>query len=174
MTFLDCEIFQDKVSTSGLETSYVSICFHGFLMPHKYFFCWIYKHSCRYPIINPFRGIIVNFAAMINIFLKRKISHRILNGHPWIFANEVEKVDGESIGGEVAEIFTHDKKFVGRGYINPKSQILVRLLTRNRAEEINEKFFISRLVAKNNLLSKGFLRGRGNFSFLFLRKRRVV
>ncbi|MEJ0102614.1 MAG: class I SAM-dependent rRNA methyltransferase [Bacteroidota bacterium] len=82
---------------------------------------------------------------MIKIFLKRKISHRILNGHPWIFANEVEKTEGDSIGGEIAEIFTHDKKFVGRGYINPKSQILVRLLTRNRAEDINEQFFIDRL-----------------------------
>jgi 23S rRNA (cytosine1962-C5)-methyltransferase len=82
---------------------------------------------------------------MIKVFLKRKISHRILNGHPWIFANEVEKMEGESIGGEIAEVYSYDKKFIGKGYINPKSQILVRLLTRNRAEEINEKFFIDRI-----------------------------
>ncbi|MES1216578.1 MAG: class I SAM-dependent rRNA methyltransferase [Bacteroidota bacterium] len=82
---------------------------------------------------------------MIKVFLKRKISHRILNGHPWVFANEVEKVEGESSGGEIADVFTHDKKFVGRGYINPKSQILIRLLTRNRSEEINEGFFIDRI-----------------------------
>ncbi|MCW3119817.1 MAG: class SAM-dependent rRNA methyltransferase [Chitinophagaceae bacterium] len=82
---------------------------------------------------------------MIKVFLKRKISHRIINGHPWVFANEVEKIEGESAGGEIAEVYTQDKKFVGRGYINPKSQILVRLLTRNRAEEINEKFFIDRI-----------------------------
>ena len=69
----------------------------------------------------------------------------MVNGHPWIFNNEVEKVEGEVKGGEIVEVFTHDKKFVGKGYINPKSQILVRLLTRNKAEEINEQFFLDQI-----------------------------
>lgn len=84
---------------------------------------------------------------MNKIFLKRKISPRILNGHPWIFANEVEKLEAEPVGGEIAEVFTHDGKFVGRGYVNPKSQILARLLTRDRAEMIDESFFHRRLAA---------------------------
>jgi 23S rRNA (cytosine1962-C5)-methyltransferase len=66
---------------------------------------------------------------------------RIANGHPWIFNNEVDKTEGEIRGGEIAEVFTYDKKFVGKGYINPKSQILVRLLTRDKKVEINEQFF---------------------------------
>lgn len=69
----------------------------------------------------------------------------MVNGHPWVFANEVERIDGDVKGGEVVELFSHDKKFVGKGYINPKSQILVRLLTRNRADEINEQYFLDRL-----------------------------
>jgi len=82
---------------------------------------------------------------MINVFLKRKIAPRIVNGHPWIFNNEVEKVEGDVTGGETVDVFTYDKKFVGRGYINPKSQIIVRLLTRERKEEINEEFFLNRI-----------------------------
>jgi 23S rRNA (cytosine1962-C5)-methyltransferase len=82
---------------------------------------------------------------MNKVFLKRKIAQRIANGHPWIFNNEVEKVEGEASGGETVEVFTHDNKFVGKGYINPKSQILVRLLTRKKGEEINEDFFLSRI-----------------------------
>jgi 23S rRNA (cytosine1962-C5)-methyltransferase len=82
---------------------------------------------------------------MAQVFLKRKISTRVINGHPWIFNNEVEKVDGDVTGGEVVEVFTHDKKFIGKGYINPKSQILVRLLTRNKADEINEAYFLTEL-----------------------------
>lgn len=66
---------------------------------------------------------------------------RIANGHPWIFNNEVEKTEGDIEGGEIAEVFTYDKKFVGKGYINPKSQILVRLLTRDKKVEIDEQFF---------------------------------
>ncbi len=83
---------------------------------------------------------------MNNIYLKRKISPRVVNGHPWIFNNEVEKMEGEIGGGEIANVFTFDKKFVGKGYVNPKSQILVRLLTRNRSVEINEQFFYDQLL----------------------------
>ncbi len=82
---------------------------------------------------------------MNKVYLRRKITPRVENGHPWIFSNEVEKVEGEVVGGEIAEVFSHDKKFIGKGYINPKSQILVRLLTRNKSEEINEAFFVTQL-----------------------------
>lgn len=47
--------------------------------------------------------------------------------------------------GEIAEVLTFDNKFVGKGYVNPKSQIQVRLLTRNKADEINEQFFYNRI-----------------------------
>jgi len=82
---------------------------------------------------------------MIKVYLKRKITPRVANGHPWIFNNEVENIDGEVLGGETVEVFSHDKKFIGKGYINPKSQILVRLLTRNKADEINEQYFYTEI-----------------------------
>ena len=66
----------------------------------------------------------------------------MVNGHPWIFNNEVDKAEQEMQPGEIAEVFTYDKKFVGKGYVNPKSQIPVRILTRNRAIEINDQFFL--------------------------------
>lgn len=71
----------------------------------------------------------------------------MLNGHPWIFANEVHQVDGNAEPGAIADVFTIDKKFIGRGYMNPRSQILVRLLTRDRNEEINADFFYRRLLS---------------------------
>lgn len=83
---------------------------------------------------------------MSNVYLKRKIAPRVVNGHPWIFNNEVEKVDGDPVGGETVTVFTHDKKFVGKGYYNPKSQIVVRLLSRDKKDEINEQFFHDRIV----------------------------
>jgi 23S rRNA (cytosine1962-C5)-methyltransferase len=82
---------------------------------------------------------------MSSVYLKRKISPRVANGHPWVFANEVERIDGDVQGGDIVELFTHDKKFVGKGYINPKSQILVRLLTRSKNDTINEAYFIERI-----------------------------
>jgi 23S rRNA (cytosine1962-C5)-methyltransferase len=83
---------------------------------------------------------------MMKAFLKRKISNRVLNGHPWIFGNEIDTIDGNPAGAEIAEVYTHDKKFVGKGYVNPKSQIVIRLLTRNKTDEINERFFHNRIM----------------------------
>ena len=83
--------------------------------------------------------------SMTKVYLKKKISRRIESGHPWIFGNEVNTVEGEAAGGETVEVYTYDKKFVGKGYINPQSQILVRLLTRDKAEMIDEEFFLRRL-----------------------------
>lgn len=84
---------------------------------------------------------------MAKAVLQRKISHRVANGHPWIFANEVQKVEGDPAPGSIVDVFTHDNKFVGKGYINPKSRILVRLLTRDKNEMIDEQFFYKRIAA---------------------------
>jgi len=84
--------------------------------------------------------------AMIKIHLRKKISRRVVDGHPWIFANEVDRVEGAVTGGEIVTVFTHDNKFVGRGYVNPKSQILVRLLTRDKTDEVNDEFFYKRIL----------------------------
>jgi len=84
---------------------------------------------------------------MIKVYLRKKISRRVVEGHPWIFANEVDRVEGTVNGGEVVTVFSHDNKFVGSGYINPRSQIMVRILTRSRTDVINEDFFYERIFA---------------------------
>jgi 23S rRNA (cytosine1962-C5)-methyltransferase len=84
---------------------------------------------------------------MNKVFLRRKIAPRVANGHPWIFANEVEKVEGDPAPGEVVEVFYSDGKPAGKGYYNSQSQILVRLLTRNRSEEINDDWFLKKIQA---------------------------
>ncbi|MBA4139909.1 MAG: class I SAM-dependent rRNA methyltransferase, partial [Segetibacter sp.] len=82
---------------------------------------------------------------MGKVYLNKKISQRVANGHPWIFSNEVNKVDEAIKPGDIVEVFTHDDKFVGKGYINPQSQITVRLLTRNKIETVDEQFFYNRI-----------------------------
>lgn len=82
---------------------------------------------------------------MTKVTLNRKISQRVANGHPWVFANEVNRVEGNAEAGAIVDVHTHDDKFLGRGYFNPKSQILVRILTRKKNEEINDDFFLRKL-----------------------------
>lgn len=82
---------------------------------------------------------------MGKVILKRKIALRILNGHPWIFFNEVEKIEGSPEPGGTVEVYYHDGKFAGKGYFNQQSQIIVRLLTREKNVEINEGFFLKKI-----------------------------
>jgi 23S rRNA (cytosine1962-C5)-methyltransferase len=85
---------------------------------------------------------------MKSIFLNKNVSRRVETGHPWIFGNEVntgKALDAAAKAGEIVNVFTFDKKFIGRGYINPQSQIMVRLLTRDRDEVIDEEFFVNRI-----------------------------
>jgi 23S rRNA (cytosine1962-C5)-methyltransferase len=82
---------------------------------------------------------------MATVSLRRKIGHRVLNGHPWIFGNEIQDIKGDFLPGDTVEVETHDGKFVGKGYINPQSQIAVRLLTRKKTDEVNEDFFLDRI-----------------------------
>lgn len=84
---------------------------------------------------------------MAKAILQKKISQRVANGHPWIFSNEIFKVEGEVQAGDIIEVFTADNKFVGKGYINLKSQITIRLLTRDRNEFIDENFIYNRIKA---------------------------
>lgn len=83
---------------------------------------------------------------MLKVILRKKIGDRVLNGHPWIFSNEIDMMDDQLEGGDVAEVFSGDGKFVGRGYVNPLSTITVRLLTRQRDEVINADFFYQRIL----------------------------
>ncbi|HTM91284.1 MAG TPA: class I SAM-dependent rRNA methyltransferase, partial [Flavisolibacter sp.] len=82
---------------------------------------------------------------MKKVHLKKKIASRIANGHPWIFANEVEKIEGDPGAGAIVDVHFHDGKFVGKGYFNRQSQIIVRLLTHDKRVEITDDFFMNKI-----------------------------
>jgi 23S rRNA (cytosine1962-C5)-methyltransferase len=82
---------------------------------------------------------------MTRVQLKRKIANRILNGHPWIFANEVDKWDGDPKAGDIVDVYFSDGKFAGRGYFNAQSQIIIRLLTTEKKVVIDDEFFLKRI-----------------------------
>ena len=69
---------------------------------------------------------------------------RLLAGHPWIYRNEIARVDGEGEPGAVAHILDDRGRFLGQAMANLKSQIAGRLLT--RAEEPIDGAFFARRV----------------------------
>lgn len=82
---------------------------------------------------------------MSRVFLRRKIAPRVQNGHPWIFMNEVDRVEGSPAPADIVEVFSHDSKWIGSGYYNPQSQIVIRILSREKGQEINAGFFKNKI-----------------------------
>jgi 23S rRNA (cytosine1962-C5)-methyltransferase len=82
---------------------------------------------------------------MSKIFLRKKISSRIAAGHPWIYENETGDEEGLYQPGDLVSVFSSNGSFIGKGYINPKSKIKVRLLTEDADEIIDETFFFNRI-----------------------------
>ena len=83
---------------------------------------------------------------MTKVYLNRKINQRIALGHPWIYNNEVDRIAGPVAPGDIVEVYFFDGQLAGRGYINPASQIIIRLLTR-KIEDITAAFFHQKIQA---------------------------
>lgn len=82
---------------------------------------------------------------MAKIILGKGKQKRVESGHPWVYQNEVADIEGDCYPGDIVDVVNFKGKFIGKGYINDKSQILVRIMTREKDEEINEEFFRKRI-----------------------------
>ena len=65
--------------------------------------------------------------------LKANAKPRVLSGHPWVFANEVEALLPGELDGEIVECRDRADRFLGTGVYNSKSQITWRRFSRERA-----------------------------------------
>lgn len=81
------------------------------------------------------------------ITLNRHADKRLGLGHPWIFSNEIhEDVDLRRLEpGSIVEVLNRHGDYVGTGFINPKSLIAIRFLSKQRELEIDQKFFSSQI-----------------------------
>lgn len=78
------------------------------------------------------------------VVLKRGREQRLRSGHAWVYAGEVDRVEGQPAPGDVVELQNSAGRFLGRGYCNPASQIVVRRLT-EQDEPVDREFFRRRL-----------------------------
>ena len=80
------------------------------------------------------------------IYLKKNEEKRIAAGHSWVYANEVARIEGKDKNGSLASVFSYDGRFIGKGYINHASKILVRIFIRGD-ETDDRQFYLTRLRA---------------------------
>lgn len=83
------------------------------------------------------------------IYLKKNEEKRIIAGHSWVYANEVSRIENKDKNGSLATVFSYDGRYIGKGYINHTSKILVRIFIRNN-ENDDEALYIDRIKAAND------------------------
>ena len=88
-----------------------------------------------------------------DIYLKKGEEKRILAGHSWVYANEVAKIEGKDKNGSLSTIYTSDKRYIGKGYINHLSKILVRIFIRDDQEDTRD-LYVERIKKANEYRQK--------------------
>ncbi|MCH5343367.1 MAG: class I SAM-dependent rRNA methyltransferase [Acetatifactor sp.] len=79
------------------------------------------------------------------VTLKKGEGRTIKAGGMWIYDNEIDRMEGDFDNGDIVAVHDFDDYFLGYGYINTRSKITVRLLSRKKDTVIDEAFFERRV-----------------------------
>lgn len=82
---------------------------------------------------------------MTRVHLHKHRKKRLEAGHPWIYQSEVAQVEGDAVPGEIVEVVNHQGHFLAQGYINPASQMIVRIMSYDPKEKIDYDFFLRKI-----------------------------
>ena len=79
------------------------------------------------------------------VTLKKGEGRAMKAGGPWIYDNEIESILGSFEDGDMALVRDFDGYPLGRGFVNRRSRLTVRMMTRNPDQEVDEAFIRRRV-----------------------------
>ena len=79
------------------------------------------------------------------VTLKKGEGRLLKKGGCWVFDNEIDSIVGTFHNGDIVEVHDFDGYPMGRGFINQNSKIRVRMMSRNKDQEINHDFISMRV-----------------------------
>ncbi|MCM1190505.1 MAG: class I SAM-dependent rRNA methyltransferase [bacterium] len=79
------------------------------------------------------------------VTLKKGEGRTLKAGGMWVYDNEIDSVSGSFENGDTVEVRDFDGYCMGRGFINMKSKITVRMLSRRKDTVIDAAFFEQRV-----------------------------
>ena len=88
------------------------------------------------------------------VTLKKGEGRMLKAGGLWIFDNEIASILGSFEDGDIVAVHDFDGYGLGKGFINRNSKIRVRMMTRNRHQEIDEAFLKMRVQEAWNYRKK--------------------
>ena len=84
------------------------------------------------------------------VTLKKGEGRSLKAGGLWVFDNEIDTIVGTFTNGDIVIVHDFDGYMMGRGFINQNSKIRVRMMTRDKEQQINEAFLRNRVQAAWN------------------------
>ena len=82
---------------------------------------------------------------MAVVTLKKGEGRLLKSGGMWVFDNEIDTIMGTFTYGDTVIVHDFDGYMMGRGFINQNSKIRVRMMTRNKEQQIDEAFLRNRV-----------------------------
>ncbi len=79
------------------------------------------------------------------VILKKGEGRTIKAGGMWVFDNEIDRVSGSFENGDTVEVHDFDGYFMGYGFINTKSKITVRMMSRRKENPVTEELIERRV-----------------------------
>lgn len=79
------------------------------------------------------------------VTLKKGEGRSLKAGGLWVFDNEIDTIMGMFTNGDIVIVHDFDGYMMGRGFINQNSKIRVRMMTRNKEQQIDEAFLRNRV-----------------------------
>jgi 23S rRNA (cytosine1962-C5)-methyltransferase len=79
--------------------------------------------------------------------IKKGEGRSLKSGGLWIYDNEIDTISGSFENGDLAAVHDFDDYYLGCGFINTKSKITVRMMTRVKGQEIDHDFLTMRVKA---------------------------
>lgn len=81
------------------------------------------------------------------VTLKKGEGRTLKAGGAWVYDNEIDSIMGSFENGDIVTIHDFDGYFLGYGFINTKSKITVRILSRKKDTVIDDAFLEERVQA---------------------------
>lgn len=77
--------------------------------------------------------------------VSRKQMKRLHAGHPWVYEDEILKIDEDIPNGSLVDVFGEKGNYAGTGFYSEKSRIRIRLLSSNANDTFDDAFFQRRI-----------------------------
>lgn len=81
------------------------------------------------------------------VILKKGEGRTLKAGGAWVYDNEIDSIMGSFENGDIVTVHDFDGYFLGYGFINTKSKITVRILSRKKDTVIDDVFLEERVQA---------------------------